>query len=138
MTPATSRTEPQFAHCATSESPNPPAAKLASLFRLNEFAPLSRPISRPTSQHILLCAFLNFNLDCLSTTDNFRRLSHMIMEARYNEMKEKTQISKALYQSRHYTQCAKFNERLLSKVHNEVSARDDMLDSNYASGIRCI
>ncbi|KAJ4372473.1 hypothetical protein N0V83_004247 [Neocucurbitaria cava] len=52
---------------------------------------------------------------------------------RYNEMKEKTQISKALYQSRHYTQCAKFNEQLLSEVHNDVSARDDIHDSNLAS-----
>ncbi|CAO2657049.1 Nn.00g058520.m01.CDS01 [Neocucurbitaria sp. VM-36] len=35
-------------------------------------------------------------------------------------MKERMRVSKSLYQSRHYTQCAKFNERLLSEVHDEI------------------
>ncbi|KAF1840419.1 uncharacterized protein K460DRAFT_323047 [Cucurbitaria berberidis CBS 394.84] len=44
----------------------------------------------------------------------------MIIEARYNEMKEKMQVIKDLYLSRHYTQCAMFSERLLSEVHDEI------------------
>lgn len=49
----------------------------------------------------------------------------MITEARYNEMKEKMQVIKDLYRSRHYTQCTQFSERLLREAHVEVSATDD-------------
>jgi hypothetical protein len=43
-------------------------------------------------------------------------------EARYRELKEKLAAVKSLYASRHYSQCAKFGELLLSEVHDQVSA----------------
>lgn len=104
--------------------------KLASLLSFDEAVLLSlRPasiqstFSRPTShslQPFSRCAFLNFDLDCLSTKDNFKRLSNMLAKARHDEIKEKMQALKDLYTSRHYTQCAKFGERLLSEVDIKV------------------
>ncbi|KAL6704750.1 hypothetical protein ACN47E_007671 [Coniothyrium glycines] len=44
----------------------------------------------------------------------------MIMEARYQELREKMQVIKDLYKSRHYTQCAKYGERLLGEVQSEI------------------
>ena len=45
-------------------------------------------------------------------------------EARYHELKEKMAALKSLYASRHYSQCAKFGELLLSERHDQVSAMD--------------
>lgn len=41
-------------------------------------------------------------------------------EARYRELKEKMAALKSLYASRHYSQCAKFGELLLSEIHDQV------------------
>jgi hypothetical protein len=110
--------------------------KLASLFSKNSATAAvcqssnsalsfltARPASsRPTSQPQFFshCTFLNFNLDCLSTSDNFKRLSKMFAQATHDELKEKMQVLKELYTSRHYTQCAKFGERLLNETNDEV------------------
>jgi hypothetical protein len=78
--------------------------------------------SRP-SLHALLfphCTFPNFNLICLSADGNPKRLSSMFAQARYDERKENMLSVKNLYVSRHYTQCAKLGERLLSEADNEV------------------
>lgn len=45
----------------------------------------------------------------------------MIIEAQYNEMREKLQFIRDLYRSGHYSQCAKFSERLLGEAHSGVS-----------------
>lgn len=45
-------------------------------------------------------------------------------ESRYRELKEKMAALKSLYASRHYSQCAKFGELLLSERHDQVSAID--------------
>jgi hypothetical protein len=100
--------------------------KLASLFSFDEAALTffsARPASsRPTSRLQLFshCTFLNFDLDSLSTSDNFKRLSKMLAQATHDELKEKMQVLKELYTSRHYTQCAKFSERLLNETNDEV------------------
>ncbi|OAL56082.1 hypothetical protein IQ07DRAFT_676279 [Pyrenochaeta sp. DS3sAY3a] len=44
----------------------------------------------------------------------------MIIEAQYNEMREKLQFIRDLYRSGHYSQCAKFSERLLGEAHSGV------------------
>ncbi|KAF2626911.1 hypothetical protein BU25DRAFT_369381 [Macroventuria anomochaeta] len=41
-------------------------------------------------------------------------------EARYRELKEKMAALKSLYASRHYSQCAKFGELLLSEIHDQT------------------
>ncbi|KZM27226.1 uncharacterized protein EKO05_0002270 [Ascochyta rabiei] len=41
-------------------------------------------------------------------------------EARYRELKEKLAALKSLYASRHYSQCAKFGELLLSEMHDQT------------------
>jgi hypothetical protein len=55
-----------------------------------------------------------------SANDNFNRLSRMLAQATHDASKEKMQVLKELYTSRHYTQCAKFGERLLDEANNEV------------------
>lgn len=67
------------------------------------------------------CTFLNFNLDCFLTGNNTRRLRKMLIQARWDEMRQKMQVVKNAYVSRHYTQCAKYGERLLAEVQGEVS-----------------
>jgi hypothetical protein len=42
-------------------------------------------------------------------------------EARYREMRERMAAVKSLYTSRHYSQCAKLGELLLSEMHDQVS-----------------
>src|SRR5690242_369816 len=42
-------------------------------------------------------------------------------EARYRELREKMAALKSLYASRHYSQCAKFGELLLSEIHDQVN-----------------
>lgn len=42
-------------------------------------------------------------------------------EARYRELREKMAAVKSLYGSRHYSQCAKLGELLLSEMHDQVS-----------------
>lgn len=46
----------------------------------------------------------------------------MVNEARHYELKEKMTALKSLYASRHYSQCAKFGELLLSEIHDQVGA----------------
>ncbi|KAJ4989209.1 hypothetical protein SVAN01_05288 [Stagonosporopsis vannaccii] len=41
-------------------------------------------------------------------------------EARYRELREKMAALKSLYASRHYSQCAKFGELLLSEIHDQT------------------
>jgi hypothetical protein len=67
------------------------------------------------------CTFLNFNLDCFLSGNNFQRLRKMLIQARWDEMRQKMQVVKNAYVSRHYTQCAKYGERLLVEVQGEVS-----------------
>jgi hypothetical protein len=76
----------------------------------------------PASHNLPDCTFLNFNLDCFLTGDNFQRLRKMLIQARWDEMRQKMQVVKNAYISRHYTQCAKYGERLLVEVQGEVSA----------------
>lgn len=45
----------------------------------------------------------------------------MLIQARWDEMRQKMQFVKTSYMSRHYTQCAKYGERLLAEVQGEVS-----------------
>jgi hypothetical protein len=112
--------------------------KLASLLSFDEAAlPSFRPVSilttsrpsEPSQQHFSHCAFLNFDLDQLSTTNNFKRLSNMLAQARTNTLKEKMQVLKDLYASRRYTQCANLGEHLLSEVDSRV--RNDAHDAAY-------
>ena len=42
-------------------------------------------------------------------------------EARYREMVERMAAVKSLYTSRHYSQCAKLGELLLSEMHDQVN-----------------
>lgn len=42
-------------------------------------------------------------------------------EARYRELREKMAAVKSLYASRHYSQCAKLGELLLSEMHDQVN-----------------
>ncbi|KAF3001980.1 hypothetical protein E8E13_007724 [Curvularia kusanoi] len=51
-------------------------------------------------------------------------------EGRYRELKEKMAALKSLYASRHYSQCAKFGELLLSESHDQVCKLD------YTSNVR--
>jgi hypothetical protein len=44
----------------------------------------------------------------------------MLAQATHDTLKEKMQVLKDLYSSRHYTQCAKFGERLLDEANDEV------------------
>ncbi|KAF9699430.1 hypothetical protein EKO04_002267 [Ascochyta lentis] len=44
----------------------------------------------------------------------------MMDQARYRELKEKMTALKSLYASRHYSQCAKFGELLLSEMHDQT------------------
>ncbi|KAL5121314.1 hypothetical protein ACEQ8H_000782 [Pleosporales sp. CAS-2024a] len=44
----------------------------------------------------------------------------MLLEARWKEMRQKMQVIKDAYVSRHYTQCAKYGERLLAEVQGEI------------------
>jgi hypothetical protein len=102
--------------------------KLASFFSFDEAvlsfhsAPAPPASSRPTSHSQLFahCTFLSFDLDYLSTIDNFKRLSKMLAQATHDALKEKMQVLKDLYTSRHYTQCTKFGERLLDEANDEV------------------
>jgi hypothetical protein len=68
-------------------------------------------------------------LDSLSANDNFRRLSKMLAQATYDEMKEKLQVLNDLYTSRHYTQCAKFGERLLDETNDKVCEHNACVSS---------
>jgi hypothetical protein len=45
----------------------------------------------------------------------------MLIQARWDEMRQKMQVVKNAYVSRHYAQCAKYGERLLAEVQGEVS-----------------
>ncbi|KAH7076421.1 hypothetical protein BKA63DRAFT_532596 [Paraphoma chrysanthemicola] len=44
----------------------------------------------------------------------------MLIQARWDELRQKMQVIKDLYMSRHYTQCAKYGERLLAEVKAEI------------------
>ncbi|KAF2025225.1 hypothetical protein EK21DRAFT_76931 [Setomelanomma holmii] len=44
----------------------------------------------------------------------------MLIEARWDEWRQKMQAVKEMYMSRHYTQCIKFGERLLAEVKIEI------------------
>jgi hypothetical protein len=44
----------------------------------------------------------------------------MLIQARWDEMRQKMQVVKNAYVSRHYAQCAKYGERLLAEVQGEV------------------
>ncbi|OAL07318.1 hypothetical protein IQ06DRAFT_198010, partial [Phaeosphaeriaceae sp. SRC1lsM3a] len=44
----------------------------------------------------------------------------MLIQARWDEMRQKMQVVKNAYISRHYTQCAKYGERLLAEVQGEI------------------
>lgn len=46
----------------------------------------------------------------------------MLAQANWDEMREKMQVIKNAYASRHYTQCAKYGERMLADVKSEASA----------------
>jgi hypothetical protein len=48
----------------------------------------------------------------------------MLIQARWEEMREKMQFVKNAYVSRHYTQCANYGKTLLAEVKGEVSAFD--------------
>lgn len=74
-----------------------------------------------TSHNLPNCTFLNFNLDRFLSGKNTRRLRKMLIQARWDEMRQKMQVVKNAYISRHYTQCAKYGERLLAEVQGEVS-----------------
>jgi hypothetical protein len=78
--------------------------------------------SRPISHNLPNCTFLNFNLDGFLTGSNTRRLRKMLIQARWDEMRQKLQVVKSAYVSRHYAQCAKYGERLLAEVQGEVSS----------------
>ncbi|KAH8725290.1 hypothetical protein GQ44DRAFT_759664 [Phaeosphaeriaceae sp. PMI808] len=44
----------------------------------------------------------------------------MLVQARWDEMREKMQVVKNAYTSRHYTQCAKYGEQLLAEMRGEI------------------
>ncbi|KAH7408343.1 hypothetical protein DE146DRAFT_371406 [Phaeosphaeria sp. MPI-PUGE-AT-0046c] len=44
----------------------------------------------------------------------------MLIQARWDEMRQKMQVVKDAYISRHYSQCAKYGERLLAQVQGEI------------------
>jgi hypothetical protein len=77
---------------------------------------------QPSSRYDLPnCTFLNFNLDYFLGKTDTRRLRNMLIQARWDEMRQKMQVVKNAYIGRHYTQCAKLGERLLAEVQGEVS-----------------
>lgn len=45
----------------------------------------------------------------------------MLAQASWDETREKMQVIKNAYVSRHYTQCAKYGERMLAEVKGDVS-----------------
>jgi hypothetical protein len=55
-------------------------------------------------------------------------------ESRYRELKEKMAALKSLYASRHYSQCAKFGELLLSEIHDQVGALSRTCLSSSSKG----
>lgn len=60
-------------------------------------------------------------LDDFSINDNTTQRDETMDELRYRALKEKMAALKSLYASRHYSQCAKFGELLLSEIHDQVS-----------------
>ncbi|KAH3968786.1 hypothetical protein HBI56_125880 [Parastagonospora nodorum] len=44
----------------------------------------------------------------------------MLIQARWDELRQKMQVVKNAYVSRHYSQCAKYGERLLAEVQGEI------------------
>jgi signal transduction protein with GAF and PtsI domain len=55
----------------------------------------------------------------------------MLIQARWDEMREKMQVIKDAYVRRHYTQCAKYGERLLAEVKGEVCMIDNPTTNMY-------
>jgi hypothetical protein len=55
----------------------------------------------------------------------------MLIQARWDEMREKMQVIKDAYVSRHYIQCAKYGERLLAEVKGEVCMIDNPTTNMY-------
>jgi hypothetical protein len=55
----------------------------------------------------------------------------MSTQTQSDDMREKMQMIKTAYGSRHYTQCAKHGERMLADVKGDVSAYSTNLEHNH-------
>jgi hypothetical protein len=52
-------------------------------------------------------------------------------EARYRELREKMAAVESLYASRHYSQCAKLGELLLSETHDQVTMQQQLHTKHF-------
>ena len=121
--PQTHISQPSTAHHARLVVPSPPLllltltalVPLPSLLALCPF-PVSRSLfpARPPS----ILFLLNFS----TITKAFGLCTNMLFQA-----KEKMQVVKDLYHSRHYAQCAKLGERLIAEAQPEVSTTENFL-----------